>query len=204
MDRTRWRIGALCLAWSLGACFPEPKIKGDTDPGDVDAATAEDTAGPVDTWVIDTSPGEPPAVPTAVVASVDRSSEVEVRWQGSAGAVSYRVERCAQDDCAPAAAWVAVTEEPLAATFYVDDDVSVPGAPPAPAVVATDDLPDEVLVTWDDVAAPPAPTYRYRVVAIGEGGESAPSEVAVGSAADRPVIGYEIGSTGARGARLAS
>ncbi|PKN59038.1 MAG: hypothetical protein CVU56_02795 [Deltaproteobacteria bacterium HGW-Deltaproteobacteria-14] len=158
----------------------------------VDTATPDDTVAPADTQIVADTVAAP-APPSGVSASTERAADIDVSWLESAGATGYRVYRCELDDCAPESAWDLLTVDPIGGTHLLDADVEAPGPPGAPTGLgASTDDPDEVLVTWAPVIAPLAPRYRYRVVAVGPVGESAPSEAAIGHRAERPVTGYEI------------
>jgi len=178
------------VSFASSGCFPE------LPPLDEDAIGEQDTASEHDGHPGDTAEVTPPGgldAPEGVVASTDRADGVEVRWDAVAEATGYRVERCAGSGCADAADWRALTAEPLGATRYEDATAAAPADLDAPAwVVATDYELDQVRVTWAEVTAPPAPRYRYRVVALGAGEESTPSAEAVGHRAERPLLGYEV------------
>ena len=167
------------------ACFP-PALEQDTV-GAVDTAT--DDSGTDDSWG-DAEVGpdsETSLVPSELVASVERVDDVELTWSG--GAVAFWVYRC---DGAPCSGeWRRLTSEPVAERKFRDTTALAPGAPQAPTLQVMEDS-RHVDLSWDAVETPSAPRYSYRVTAVVEGVESAPSTEAMGHRAERPVTGYEV------------
>jgi len=131
--------------------------------------------------------------PTGVMASSNRTADVEVQWTARAGATGYHVQRCDLASCPGDNGWFALTSAPVTTTSYLDATVAVPGLPPAPSgVQASRSSSTQVTITWSPATAPPVATYRYRVVAIGVAGESPGSTSTVGSVAERPITGYDV------------
>ena len=131
-------------------------------------------------------------VPTGVTASVDRASDVEIRWSPVANATGYYVSRCDVANCTSGGAWNALNGVALTSASYLDATVAVPALPPAPGSVVAGGEPDQVTLTWGAVVAPSAKRYSYRVTAVVSGTQGAPSESAAGGIAERPLTGYEV------------
>lgn len=173
-----WAVG-ICI--SLGtACF-QPPLERDTDEA-IDTST--DTDG-VDAEIGPDSVTS--LVPSGLAASVERVDDVELAW--SSGAPAFSVYRC---DAAPCAGeWHRLTSEPITERKFRDTTALAPGAPPAPTLRIMEDG-QHVDLSWDAVVAPSAPRYSYRVTAVVDGVESAPSTEVMGHRAERPVMGYEV------------
>lgn len=157
-----------------------------------DGTSDASCGGCLATWVEvgDQCVGDAPP-PDAVTASTGRDDAILVQWAASVHATGYRLFRCA-GTCGEAGPWTALLPVAIAATSYPDESAAPPSLPAAPTVTASNDRPGDVTVSWSTVSAPAAPRYSYRVVAVGPSGESAPSAVAVGQLAERPVTGYEV------------
>lgn len=173
-----WSIGVLVSVGS--ACF-QPPLERDTD-------EAVDTSTDTDGGDGEVGPDSVTSfVPSELAASVERVDDVELTWSG--GAVAYWVYRC---DGAPCSGeWRRLTNEPVAERKFRDTTALAAGAPQAPTLQVMEDS-RHVDLSWDAVVAPSAPRYSYRVTAVVDGVESAPSTEAMGHRAERPVTGYEV------------
>jgi len=131
--------------------------------------------------------------PTGVTATTDHATDVAVTWNSLVNATGYHVYRCDLASCPGDTGWFALTSTPVTETNYIDDTVTIPALPAAPAnLAATRDATSQVKLTWGAVTVAAAQSYRYRVVAIGAAGASPGSQPTQGKVADRPVTGYEI------------
>lgn len=161
-------------------CF-QPALEQDTV-GDVDTAT-DDNGG--DTQVETDSVAS--LRPTELAASVERVDDVELTWSG--GALAFWVYRCDEVPCA--GEWRRINSEPIAERTFRDTTALAAGSPQAPTLQVIEDS-RHVDMSWDTVVAPTAPRYSYRVTAVVDGVESAPSTEAIGHRRERPVTGYEV------------
>lgn len=174
----QWAVGIFVTV--SAACF-QPPLERDTD-------EAVDTSTETDGVDAEIGPDSVTSlVPSELAASVERVDDVELSWSG--GALAFWVYRC---DGAPCGGeWRRLTSEPIVERKFRDTTALAAGSPRAPTLRVMEDS-RHVDLSWDAVVAPSAPRYSYRVTAVVEGVESAPSSEAMGHRAERPVTGYEV------------
>ncbi|HRE87959.1 MAG TPA: hypothetical protein PK095_02370 [Myxococcota bacterium] len=178
------RIDALVmvlLGFSTSAACFQPPLERDADEGmdTSESDAADDGGGEVDGFLAPS--------PTGLTASDERVDDVELSWSG--GGQAFWVYRCDGSPCS--GEWLRLTAEPVIERTFRDTTALAPGVPQAPTLRVTNDS-RHVDLSWDTVVAPSAPRYSYRVTAVVDGVESAPSAEATGHRAERPVTGYEV------------
>ncbi len=136
--------------------------------------------------------------PSGVSATTSNAVDVVITWQGVANANGYDVYRCDLPSCGSGAAgWFALNDVPVLDLTFIDDTVAVPSLPAAPGgMSASTNDGAKVTVTWGSVTVPDAKSYRYRVVAVSDAGDSPASQAVLGQVGNRPVTGYELAIDG--------
>ena len=136
--------------------------------------------------------------PTGVSATTANEADVVITWQGVENANGYDVYRCDLASCGSGAAgWFVLNDVPVLDLTYIDDTVSIPALPNAPGnMSASTNDGTKVTLSWSSVSVPEAKSYRYRVVAVSDAGDSPASQAVPGQVANRPVTGYELAIDG--------
>jgi hypothetical protein len=165
------------LAGPAGACFPSlPPEEDDVgNGGDVSTGDAVNPAG----------------TPSGVSATDDDADAITVTWNRVVGASLYRVFRC-DDDCDSNDAWELLSDATQTSTTFVDATATA-AEPPGPPVLTFEAANvADIALNWTTRTASPGPTFQYRVTAISDDFESAPSTMAEGRRAGAPITGFEL------------
>jgi hypothetical protein len=186
--RTAFRLRSWSVVFGVAlfgaGCFPTlPPEEPDTGGGG-DTVVGADTQGGTDTV-------NPAGTPTGVTATRDDPDNVEITWNRVVGANLYRVFRC-DTDCDDDASWQRISDETLTDTVFVDTTADAAPTPGAPVLSLDSATPTFVALTMSRPETVPGTLHRYRVTAVSDGFESAPSDEVEGQRADPEPDGFRV------------